>query len=668
MNTQRYKHYSHSLLFVSLNTMGCFFSQSAFAENQVHQLEKIVFTATRSEKKQLDSPIWTEIISPEELKRTNALTLKDALENIPGILLKKIHGKSGYEISMQGMTGDQVLVLIDGLPLAASTNSTVDLSQYLVSGIAQIEVIKGAASAQYGSSAIGGVINILTSQPKEGLSVSGQIDVGSYGKQNNNGRQLSMNNHHEKLQIDASNKELKGRIIVDQLKNDGFSPNPEQYARQGDEQNRQQFSTYLVWNPSADFNIWGDYSNYDEKDHQRELVFISPREVQQFKTEDIQRKRLSAGSKFNIFEKYQVDLKGVHETYDTRSVQTTDSFLSALRNSNQENNHFSSQLNLPNWYRQNWQLGYDWHEEKLQQSNNGKFEMQGGKVSRDRHEFFVQNDIKVTDKLDTVLGWRFQNDQDFGNHHALKISSKYRIFENAEQLADVRFSYGQGYRVPNLKERFYSFDHSHLGYVVIGNPNLKPESSDSFQLGFNFVRHDDFHADINFFLNDVKNLIQTDFDQAITVNGITQYTYSNVAKTQAKGIETTAQWMISPDLTLNAAYTYTDTKDKLTQLNLTNRPKHVARLGTDYSINDRFDLSIRTRYQSQEYVDSKNLVQSPDWFTADTQLDYKIHPQLSAFVGIDNIFNHQRDFNSVADFRPAEGRHSYVGLRFNWTK
>ena len=152
-----------NVLFIALMTSGLFTTTSTWANaDAIKTLDPIVVTATRSEKKLTDSPIRTEVVSENELKRTNASTLKDALENIPGILLREIHGKSGYEISLQGLSSDQVLVLIDGLPLAASTGSTVDLDQYLIASVDHIEVIKGAASAQYGSAAMGGVINIIT--------------------------------------------------------------------------------------------------------------------------------------------------------------------------------------------------------------------------------------------------------------------------------------------------------------------------------------------------------------------------------------------------------------------------------------------------------------------------------------------------------------------------
>ena len=195
--------------------------------NADQKMQPIVITATRSEKKLTDSPIKTEIIDQKELQRTNALTLKDALENVPGILLREIHGKSGYEISLQGLTSDQVLILIDGLPLAASTSSTVDLDQYLINGVERIEVVKGAASAQYGSSAMGGVINIISQKVKDGISVSGQVDIGSYGKQNANGKSASVNNHHEKINIEAAQGRFKGRVSADLLSHDGFAVDPD---------------------------------------------------------------------------------------------------------------------------------------------------------------------------------------------------------------------------------------------------------------------------------------------------------------------------------------------------------------------------------------------------------------------------------------------------------
>src|SRR5690606_12149984 len=95
-------------------------------------LGQVVVTGTRTEKTLDDTPTRTEVVTREELERTGAVTLTDALENLPGVHLSEVHGKSGHSISLQGLTGDQVLVLVVGLPITASTGSTVDLSQLLL--------------------------------------------------------------------------------------------------------------------------------------------------------------------------------------------------------------------------------------------------------------------------------------------------------------------------------------------------------------------------------------------------------------------------------------------------------------------------------------------------------------------------------------------------------
>ena len=120
---------------------------------------------------------------------------------------------------------------------------------------------------------------------------------------------------------------------------------------------------------------------------------------------------------------------------------------------------------------------------------------------------------------------------------------------------------GQGYRVPNLKERHYLFDHSALGYKVVGNPDLNPESSTSFQLGAVLALGRQWTVDVNAYLNRVKDLIETDRDNAREENGISVYTYDNVARARTHGVETDivwqpdARWRIDAGLTLGARAT-----------------------------------------------------------------------------------------------------------------
>jgi outer membrane receptor for ferrienterochelin and colicins len=124
-----------------------------------NQAEHIVVTGTRTAKLLSNSPVLVDVIDGGTIAKISQGTLAQALNYIPGIVIKR-SVKDGYNIQMQGFDGDHVLVLIDGQPIVSPTGSSADLDQIPASNIAQIEIIRGAASVMYGSAAIGGVIPI----------------------------------------------------------------------------------------------------------------------------------------------------------------------------------------------------------------------------------------------------------------------------------------------------------------------------------------------------------------------------------------------------------------------------------------------------------------------------------------------------------------------------
>src|SRR5690554_2607361 len=231
-------------------------------------LDTMVVSATRVERSLMDVPVRTEVISRHELDKTHARSLKEALENVPGLQLREIHGKSGYEASLQGMSSDQLLILIDGMPLAASTGSSVDLSQYATLDIERIEIIKGAASAQYGSSAMGGVINIITRQTHAGLRGSLRYDAGSYGKQNIGERSADIAQHHLSANLSSGSSVFKGQLSADVRNNQGFDANPESWVRQGDDSQRSQYSAAFTFQPQAQSYVKLEGQRFEEDDKQ----------------------------------------------------------------------------------------------------------------------------------------------------------------------------------------------------------------------------------------------------------------------------------------------------------------------------------------------------------------------------------------------------------------
>ncbi len=632
-------------------------------------LKPVVVTATRNERAIDDAPVRTEVVTREEIERTHARTLKQALENVPGLQLREVLGKSGYELSLQGLSADQVLVLIDGLPITASTSSTVDLSQYLLADVERIEVIKGASSAQYGSSAMGGVVNVITRRMPAGFSGTATVDMGSYGRQNNSGKTASANNRHARFDLAGGGEQWRLGLSGDVVDDAGFGTQPSSYARQGDASRRQQLAARGEWRPSTQGRLWAEASRYTEDDTQRYNLFVPPANVPQRKREEITRDRVTGGADWRLDNGVRAQIKGVHEAYDSRSGGYSNDVLATDRRSRQQMQHLGTQFDLPAWGRQLWLVGTDWHRETLAQTSNGLSELGGAgtgtrsKVERTSAELFVQNDILLSDTWEVLLGLRGQHDSDFGSHWAPKVSVRAHLLDAGGWKGTLRTSLGQGYRVPNLKERHYLFDHSALGYRVIGNPNLQPESSTSLQFGGTFARGDDLSLEVNAFHNRVRDLIQTDLANATVVNGIASYTYANVARARTSGVESSVRWQAAPALALNAAYTYTHTRDENTGLELTRRPRDIVRLGADWRVQSATTLSLRLRHQSTELADTATRARAPAWSTVDLALNYRLNDATTLFAGINNLTNRQRDFGNPSDFGPVAGRLVYLGAK-----
>ena len=628
-------------------------------------LQTVVVSATRSERAIEESTVPISVVSRSEIERTRARTLKQALENVPGLQLREVHGKSGFELSLQGLGGDQVLVLIDGLPITASTGSTVDLGQYLVGEVERVEVVKGASSAQYGSSAMGGVVNVITRRIQPGFGATLELDAGSYGRQNDSGRRASANQKHARFGLSGGGEAWRLALSGDVLDDAGFGLRPELWTRQGDASRRVQLTGRAEWLPRAGKRFWLEAGRYSEDDVQRYEYFVPSRYVPQRKDEDIARDRVVLGSQWRLDGGARLQAKAVREHYDSETRELSNGFQIARRNSAQQTQHLSTQLELPAWGRQVWMLGADWHRETLRQTTNGNSELQlSGRAQRDSRELFVQNDIFLNDDWELLLGVRGQHDSDFGGHAVPKASLRGTVYEQGDWKGVLRASAGAGYRVPNLKERHYLFDHSSLGYIVIGNPNLQPESSTSLQLGGTLSLGSRWSLDGNLFHNRVKDLIQTDLGNATSVQGVTAYTYANVARARTAGLEAQLRWQATPALALQAGYTRTHTRDLDGGGELTRRPRDMARLGVDWKLQQGTTFTARARYQSDELADSASGQRSPAWSVLDLGLGHGLGGGWTVFAGINNAFNRQRDFASASDFGPIAGRFVYVGAKW----
>lgn len=659
--------------FMAVLALGICGPVAAGAESKsTYYLDEIVVTGTRSNRTLRDTPVRTEVVTSRELEKTHARNVAEALENVAGLQLRDIHGKSGKEVWLQGVGADRVLVLVNGLPLTATTGSSVDVSQLGLLDVERIEVVKGAGSAQYGSAAIGGVVNVITRDIKPGFSGEVTVDGGSYGDQNPSGDSMDLGRYGARASIDVGSKQLRLRVSGSHQYSDGIDPEPATWERPGDEYERNQFNSRLEWLPNADQHLFAELGYFDEASGSRFLNIKPGIVLKQGKEESVERWRGVLGGEHRLNEKQTVFWNLLQEDLTDNTYKYSAFGRSDNRDASQVLSQASTHSEIAVGDYHLLMVGADFRHETLEQAIDGKPELQGGKRSRNSKELWVQDTWMPSQRWEWVAGLRGQRDSDFGDHYAPKISTRYELTPDSTASQYLRASWSGGYRVPNLKERHFLFDHSQLGYVVEGNADLSPEISQNLQLGWGMNYQNAGWFEINAFQNLIEDLIQTQFDPAATAargDGVDVHRYSNVDNARTRGLETTAGWQIAPGWELSAGYTYTDSEDRATGHELPNRPRNQTRLGLDGLAGiPGLSWSVRVRNQSSEYVDTDEAMQSPGYTTVDLKLNQQLGDNLRVFAGVDNLTDKQREFDNSDDFGPVAGRFIYMGMTLGFGK
>lgn len=634
------------------------------------ELSEVVVTGTRTEKALLESPVRTEVVTRREIERTHARDLKEALEDVPGLVLRNIHGKSGSAVWLQGLDSDRVLVVVNGEPITPSTGSTVDLSQIGVADIERIEIVKGATSALYGSAAMGGVINVITRKPEEPLSYRLSIDGGSWGDKNLNGDEADVARRHLSGKL-AVKRELWYLDFSGNLRDsDGYDLDSTTFASEGERGHKANLNTRLAWTPDAQTEIFFAPRYYQEEISSRFTTFTpGVGDIAKKKNEEAERLHATFGVEHSRDNGSRLRGWLVYDNW--RDITQQDVVLTP-----QVEQQRDAEIDL---YRAELQWDKPWgdahlitgglvigHASLLQHKReNGVRVDEVSDKSNRNIEAYLQDDIFPGDHWELVPGIRLQDDSDFGFHAAPKINVMYTSDRLDGIITNVRLGYGNGYRVPNLKERYFVFDHSALGYMVLGNAALQPESSSSYQLGIEFARPGDFHVDISLFHNRIKDLIDTDLNPVKSAaQGLQIFDYQNIAQAITQGAELSSRYHVTPHIKVKGSYTFLDSEDRNTRKVLTTRPEHQIKLGFDYERKEWGSIfTLRSIYQSEEFVDSQNLIESPSWNTWDVKFTQTVSKSVKAFAGVDNITDeHRNPRNSGRDFRPKEGRYLYLGM------
>lgn len=643
-------------------------ASAATDSEQYAQLDEYVITGTRTKKLLVDSPVKVQVVSQEEIRLKNARNLKEALEDVPGLLLRKIHGKSGYEVWMQGVDGKRVLVLVDGERLARSTNGTTDVTQLGVANIQQIEIVKGATSALYGSNAIGGVINVITKLPEQGIHATLKADIGSHFAYNLR-ESSEISDVSAAGSLSFANERWDGILNFDLADTEGFELDKDTWGHEGDLMTKANASATIGFSPDASqrFHLAGNY--YDE-----DVTSKYGRASKQ--TEIAGRETVKAG--YELYSANYGEIKVNYFDMMTTDTSRQDLVTTPLLDQERGAEHNEQQLAVL------WSLdveggslrtlGFNYIEEEINQYqwrlNNANQRIYSNELrpnkGASRREFFFQDDFQVGEKLEILPGIRFQDDSDFGRYLAPKVNGRYELSRSDLETSHIRFGIGRGYRVPTLKERFFEFDHSQHFYKVLGNEDVQPEYSDSFQLGWVYT-YDSLHViDINLFRNHLTDFIETTLSHVEPATGIRIFKYGNIARARTQGLELLGQFQVNEQFKFDLGYTYQKAIDRDTKSWLPKIPRNQVKTSFNFKPWKDLALIATANYEGKSYFSTSRDTLSKAFTTFDLKANYQVIEALGIYAGIDNITNTIKDFTDGNDLRPEEGRYGYIGLRFDY--
>lgn len=615
----------------------------------------VVITGTWTPHAQKDSPVEIERITGAMLEQAGATNVRQVLQDVPAIESRRAPG--GFQtFQIQGLSSIHTLFLVNGQELIGAIEGATFTRDLLASPeIESIEIVKGAAAVQYGSDAIGGVVNIRT---KQAVRPAGALLFGQYGRFNT----VTTFGAPEFRTADGK---FGGYISAGYSGSDGFDLNQSTAQTDGDPQ----FATKTVsghfdyrLSNKVTLSLYTHYTDDDRRSKQNALPPSIPsiREVKgnNERAQNILRLdwRPDAVSTFTLW--------GHHQTFqsDSRTFRLDTNALVRMSRMTQELWEPQFQYTRQMGAHHLVTLGGE-HDIRKQRGQS----LRSGKIELTESAGWMQDEIAVLPWVDVILGGRYTTNSEFGGF----FSPQTTLLLKPGNFRG-RFTYTRGFRSPTLTD-ISAFFVEGGGVGIVGNPNLEPEKSTSYtaNLEYYFER-----AKIggSAFRHDVSNLIQfvpgtcTAGDAAaLGVPSFLCFSPSNVANTKSQGFELEAGIRPWDWLYLETGYMYLDSRNLDNGSFLFQRSPHAwkTRLRIE---RERWNFTARLRYFSSyglSDLNRNNQVDPNEKAPANVQLDlrlaYQLKQGIEIYLGADNV-TESRMTVSTAQVLPGEHLY-YVGMR-----
>ncbi|WP_018339261.1 MULTISPECIES: TonB-dependent receptor [Butyricimonas] len=634
-------------------------------------LDQVVVSGTGTHRKLKDSPVPVEVMTASDIKKSGISTIEDALVMLnPSFSFRPT--AMGTNMTLNGMKGEYILILVNGKKMMGDISGYVDLSRVDMGKVKRIEVLKGAASSLYGSDAIAGVINIITDQPHDALNIASTTRFGGKGS------------FIENINADINTGKFSSSTSYQRRQSNGWKlsniTEDSVYTRRqvSDKFHSDIVTQRFAYDPSKSLNLYVE-GNYFTKKLDRPVNKDADDKSGFDYNMEYENYGIGLGGKYlfgnsayisldinaNNYEYSKVYTRTVIEKNDTTALAGEDILTKRQR-------YLSA--NLKGVFKvgkyNKFSVGTEYVNDYLKNPTD---------LTESKNAYtlalYAQDEIRIFKKLQLVPGFRYLYHETFKNKITPKLAAMYSLGD-----FNFRLSYAAGFKAPLLTDLYYYKESAKKGKltIVIGNPDLKPEKSNYYAFNTEYAGKY-LNISVNGYINDLRDVIETkklELTAEDEANKVTsRSTYENLDKARTQGIDISVNSYLGAGFSVGGGYSYVDARDRKTKIRLEESIRHSGSMRVNYMHewdNYRLNVNLNGRLQGKKFV-KVDEIDAPKYQIWNLTTNHSFAP-VGMFIfevnaGIENLFDYSQNLpygSNLGTLSP--GRSFFASLTIKFKK
>jgi len=599
--------------------------------------ETVVVSATRSPQPLEVTGTSVSVITANDLALQQTTMLSDALASTPGVNVVRNGGVGqNTNILLRGAEAGQTLVLVDGIRIndPSATTGFALMGDVLANGTERVEILRGPQSTLYGSDAIGGVVNILTTRGGE-PSLRLTAEGGSFDTVRVN---AAANGTYQQVEFGAAANYYLTNSVSAADARDG--------NKEADGYHHIGVTGNLRWNATDDVSVDARvyYTTARDSYDGYPPPTYSFQDTHQYGDNELL--ALYGGVNAALWDgRFTNRVAIIHSDSDRKTFDTVQDFY-AKGGATRYEYQGGLQLDAKN------ELTFGAEDQRTSLDTESLYDSAAIKGSNRIDGIYAQWQSGIIDDLTLTGGVRYDHDREFGDHTSFKLAAAYQLADGTTLRANI----GDGFKAPSLYQL----------YSPYSNPveNLKAETATGWEVGVD-QNLGSWRAAITYFERRTAN--QIDFfscwgvtSTACSLRAFQGGYYYNVNRSRAKGVEIEVVGQISDDLSLRASYTNLTDSDRATGLQLARRPHDSANLLLTWQVLDALNVGLSADYTGARFDDAGHLTKLDETGHLNLLAAYKLGNGFELFGRIENLSDNRRE--AVAGYG-VPGRAFFGGIR-----